>query len=234
MPPWKPVPGVGPPLRHDRTLLASEIQTLRAWATAGAPEGPPSTDPSDSTATLPSQEWPLGPPDLVVEMDQPFQVPASGDDLYRCFVLPTDLPKDRYLTAIDVKPGNPRVVHHTFGYVDTRGLGRQRATPAIRCPVTLVSRASPAIRSSVSSEVGLPATTSTPSARGSAWNSPKRRRRDAGSLSPQRQARDRPHPARPLPLKNPRSPALEWVSACPDVGNSASRPMIPKSRSSPT
>ena len=40
--------------------------------------------------------------------------------------MPTALPKDRFLTAIEVKPGNPRVVHHTFGYVDTRGLGRRR------------------------------------------------------------------------------------------------------------
>ncbi|WP_406698115.1 redoxin domain-containing protein [Singulisphaera sp. Ch08] len=124
MPPWKPVPGLGPPLKHDRTLLASEIKTLQAWAAAGAPEGQP--DLETPPVSVPPQEWALGTPELVVEMDQPFQIPASGDDLYRCFVMPTALPKDRFLTAIEVKPGNPRVVHHTFGYVDTRGLGRQR------------------------------------------------------------------------------------------------------------
>jgi hypothetical protein len=59
-------------------------------------------------------------------MDRPFQVPAVGEDLYRCFVLPTSLAEGRFLTAIDVRPGNPRVVHHTFGYVDNRGLGRRR------------------------------------------------------------------------------------------------------------
>ncbi|SIO39661.1 AhpC/TSA family protein [Singulisphaera sp. GP187] len=135
MPPWKPVPGLGPPLKHDRTLLASEIQTLQAWAAAGAPEGQFDTDPLP--ANLPSQEWSLGPPDLVVEMDQPFPVPATGDDLYRCFVMPTALANDRFLTAIEVQPGNPRVVHHTFGYVDTRGLGRRRdaanSTPGYPC-----------------------------------------------------------------------------------------------------
>ncbi|AGA24679.1 redoxin domain-containing protein [Singulisphaera acidiphila] len=125
MPPWKPVPGIGPPLKHDRTLLASEIKTLQTWAAAGAPEGQPETD-EPPPASIPTPEWSLGPPDLVVAMDQPFRVPASGDDLYRCFVMPTALPQDRFLTAIEVKPGNPRVVHHTFGYVDTRGLGRQR------------------------------------------------------------------------------------------------------------
>jgi hypothetical protein len=135
MPPWKPVPGVGPPLKHDRTLLSSEIQTLQEWASAGAPEGPRETGPPATTTA--TKEWSLGTPELVLEMDQPFHVPATGDDLYRCFVMPTAAPDDRFLTAIEVEPGNPRVVHHTFGYVDTRGLGRRRdaddPTPGYPC-----------------------------------------------------------------------------------------------------
>jgi len=59
-------------------------------------------------------------------MDEPFEVPATGVDVYRCFVMPTNLPAERSLAAIEVLPGNPRVVHHTFSYVDNRGLGRER------------------------------------------------------------------------------------------------------------
>jgi hypothetical protein len=59
-------------------------------------------------------------------MPEEFEIPASGDDVYRCFVLPTSLPEARSITAIEVLPGNPRVVHHTFGYIDVRGLGRSR------------------------------------------------------------------------------------------------------------
>lgn len=124
MPPWKPVAGKSPPLRHDRTLLPSEIATLRAWADAGAPRGPAAGPPPPPPPS--SDGWALGPPDLVLEMDEEYAVPATGDDVYRCFVMPTHLPEDRFLTAIEVKPGNPRVVHHTFSYIDVRGLGRSR------------------------------------------------------------------------------------------------------------
>jgi hypothetical protein len=59
-------------------------------------------------------------------MPEDFAVPAEGDDVYRCFVMPTGLAESRSITAIEVRPGNPRVVHHTFAYVDVRGLGRDR------------------------------------------------------------------------------------------------------------
>lgn len=125
MPPWKPTSGVGPPLRHDRSLLPSEIETLRAWAEAGAPEG--SAEGSlEPAAPEPVDGWTLGAPDLILEMPEEFAIPATGDDVYRCFVLPTNLPEDRMITAVEVRPGNPRVVHHTFNYIDIRGLGRQR------------------------------------------------------------------------------------------------------------
>jgi hypothetical protein len=38
MPPWKPVPGVGPRFKNDRSLAPLEVDTLVAWAQAGAPE----------------------------------------------------------------------------------------------------------------------------------------------------------------------------------------------------
>lgn len=123
MPPWKPVPGFGPPLLHDRTLLPGEIATLRAWADAGAPEGEGSAPPLLEGA---ADGWELGEPDLIVEMPEAFPIPASGDDIYRCFVMPTRLSEDRFVTAMEVRPGNARVVHHAFSYVDNRGIGRGR------------------------------------------------------------------------------------------------------------
>ena len=125
MPPWKPSSGVGPPLRHDRSLLPSEIEVLRAWAEAGAPEGVAEGSPGPAVPE-PVDGWALGPPDLVLEMPEEFAIPATGDDVYRCFVLPTHLPEDRMVTAVEVRPGNPRVVHHAFNYIDVRGLGRRR------------------------------------------------------------------------------------------------------------
>jgi peroxiredoxin len=123
MPPWKPAPGVGPKFKHDRSLSQSEIATLTAWASSGAPQGDPAEMPPP--AQFP-EDWALGTPDLVLEMPEPFEVPADGGDIYRCFVIPTNLPRDTYIAAIEYRPGNRRVVHHILSYVDTSGEGRKR------------------------------------------------------------------------------------------------------------
>jgi Copper type II ascorbate-dependent monooxygenase, C-terminal domain len=123
MPPWKPTAGVGPKLKHDRSLPAAEIAVLKAWAVAGAPRGEPQHMPSP--ARFPDG-WTLGEPDLMLELAEDFKVPASGPDIYRCFVIPTDLPRDALISAVECRPGNRRVTHHILVYVDTHGYGRER------------------------------------------------------------------------------------------------------------
>ena len=123
MPPWKPTPGVGPKLKHDRSLSAADVATLTAWAAAGAPEGDVADLPP---AAVFADDWALGTPDLVVEPAADFAIPAQGPDIYRCFVVPTNLPKDMYLSAIEYRPGNRRVVHHMLAFVDASGEGRKR------------------------------------------------------------------------------------------------------------
>jgi peroxiredoxin len=123
MPPWKAAPQDYPKFKHDRSLATGDIATLVAWADTGAPEG----DSTRPASTPPSAgEWALGTPDLVIEMPADFAVPADGDDIYRCFVIPSRLAEDRYISAIEYQPGNRRVVHHMLGYVDTRGQARKR------------------------------------------------------------------------------------------------------------
>ncbi|WP_406700617.1 redoxin domain-containing protein [Singulisphaera sp. Ch08] len=123
MPPWKPDPHVGPGLKNDRSLSTDEIATLTAWAEAGAPLGDPERVPPSPNFP---EDWALGTPDLVLALDEDFSIPADGDDIYRCFVLPTNLPKDVYVSAIEYRPGNRRVVHHMLGYVDVSGEGRKK------------------------------------------------------------------------------------------------------------
>jgi len=123
MPPWKADPHVGPGFKNDRSLSSEEISTLLAWAEAGAPEGDPSQTPAPPQF---HDDWALGTPDLVVEMPDNFPIPASGEDIYRCFVIPTRLPADTYINAIEYRPGNRRVVHHMLGYVDVSGEGRKK------------------------------------------------------------------------------------------------------------
>jgi AhpC/TSA family/Copper type II ascorbate-dependent monooxygenase, C-terminal domain len=123
MPPWKADPHVGVKFKDVRMLSDHDIATLVAWAQADAPEG----NRADSlpSPTFPD-DWQLGTPDLVVDIGSAFNVPADGDDIYRCFVVPTHLEKDQYVSAVEYRPGNRRVVHHILAFVDTSGKARER------------------------------------------------------------------------------------------------------------
>jgi hypothetical protein len=123
MPPWKPSSGFGPKLKHERSLSVSEIRMIRAWADSGAPRGVEAARPQEPAA---DNGWKLGTPDLVLEPASDFQVASSGPDLYRCFVIPTRLTRDVYVSAVEYRPGNPRVVHHLMAFIEIAGLGRAR------------------------------------------------------------------------------------------------------------
>lgn len=119
MPPWKPVAGFGE-FRGDYSLTAEEKQKILAWIDAGAPEG----DPADLAPAPPTTEWSLGDPDLVLSMAEAYE-PPRGRDMYRCFVLPTDYSATRFVSAVDILPGDRRYVHHVILYVDTTGEAEQ-------------------------------------------------------------------------------------------------------------
>jgi peroxiredoxin len=120
MPPWKPTDGV--PFHGERRLTEREIATLAAWVDGGTPEGDPAAAPAPRRF---ADGWQLGEPDLVLTLSDDFRLGAGGGDLYRCFVLPTGLPEDRYVTAVEVRPGNRRVVHHAVLFVDASREGRK-------------------------------------------------------------------------------------------------------------
>ena len=121
MPPWKPVAGFGEFLDAAR-LSERELALLAAWAEAGAPEGD-----AAETPPLPAfpRDWPLGKPDLVLEMPEEFQVEAAGRDRFRCFVLPTGLTEDKVVVGVDYRPGAPSVVHHAIFFLDDQQRARK-------------------------------------------------------------------------------------------------------------
>lgn len=122
MPPWPASTSYGGPFLDQRVLADADIAKIREWAEAGCPEG----DPKD--APLPREfasDWPLGPPDLILTMDQPYTLDAQGSDEFRVFVLGTSLPEDRWIRAVDFKPGNRKVVHHVIAGIDSSGTARK-------------------------------------------------------------------------------------------------------------
>jgi hypothetical protein len=134
MPPWRAVRGFGQRFQHDRSLPAADLATLAAWARAGAPLGDPAELPPK--ASFP-EEWALGTPDLVLEIPEAYSIAAAGGDIYRCFVLPTNLPRDIDISAIEYRPDNRRVVHHILGWIDVTRAGRKKdaadAGPGYSC-----------------------------------------------------------------------------------------------------
>jgi peroxiredoxin len=120
MPPWKAVEG--PAFHNDRRLSQKDIATLAAWVDGGTPEGNPKDAPPPRTFV---DGWQLGTPDLILSAEADFTVGPTGNDLFRCFVLPTHLTEDNYVVAVEVRPSNPRIVHHTLQFIDTAGMGRK-------------------------------------------------------------------------------------------------------------
>ena len=122
MPPWKPVDGVA--FHNDRRMTDKEIATLAAWVDAGSPEGDPNDAPKPRTFP---DGWHLGKPDLILTVPEEMTIGASGRDLFRVFVLPTNLDEDKLVTAVEVRPGNRRAVHHSLNFWDTSGSARAKA-----------------------------------------------------------------------------------------------------------
>ncbi|MEM1297411.1 MAG: hypothetical protein AAGH89_18745, partial [Verrucomicrobiota bacterium] len=123
MPPWLAEPHFNR-FVDQRALSNRQIEALDAWAQSKAPEGN-----AESAFPLPkfppADEWPLGKPDLVLKLPEPFEVYANGDDILRHFVLPTGVPEDKELVAMDFRPGEPEVVHHVIFHRDSTGKARK-------------------------------------------------------------------------------------------------------------
>jgi hypothetical protein len=125
MPPWKPVAGYNH-FAGERRLTDAEIQTIQRWAANGAPEGNPSALPPKPVF---ADDWKLGKPDLVVQLREPFEVPADGSDVYECFIVPMNLPRNRFIRAVEFRPSNRRVVHHALLFADSSHHSRESRYP---------------------------------------------------------------------------------------------------------
>ncbi len=117
MPPWFADPHYGK-FSNDRSLTQAEMDTLIAWVNAGAPEG----DPKDLPAPVQFVEgWNIGKPDLVVTMPQKYDIPATGTIDYKYLLIPLNFTEDKWIQAVEVRPGNRELVHHVIAYVRPRG-----------------------------------------------------------------------------------------------------------------
>jgi len=114
MPPWLPAAD-DPKFADDLRLSAEQIALIRTWAEQGATEGDPSALPARPKFV---EGWQLGKPDVVVKATRPFALAAGGSDTYWNFVFRSAVDQTRWLKAIEIRPGDKRLVHHANVLVD--------------------------------------------------------------------------------------------------------------------
>jgi Flp pilus assembly protein TadD/mono/diheme cytochrome c family protein len=125
MPPWLPEHGYGD-FADERRLSNEEIALIAKWVQTGMAEGDASAAPP---APKYSANWQYGAPDLVLKVELPFTLPASGTDVFRNFVLPYPLQQTHYIRAMEIRPAVPQIVHHANILID-RTASFRRAHPA--------------------------------------------------------------------------------------------------------
>jgi hypothetical protein len=116
MPPWHLDKTVG--IRHyknDRSLTDPEIATVVRWVDSGAPQGDPADMPPP-VKFMPDNEWFIGKPDLLVTTDQDFTMYPNGPDWWIDQYGEVKLTEDRWIKSMEIKPSNPKIVHHCVIY----------------------------------------------------------------------------------------------------------------------
>ena len=114
MPPWLPEAGHGEFL-EERRLTDAQIQTIQDWVQQDMPSGSASHAPPPPAF---KSEWGLGPPDMVLRIPKPYQLAADGPEVFWNFVIPVPISKERWVKAMEVRPGNPRIFHHANVIID--------------------------------------------------------------------------------------------------------------------
>jgi mono/diheme cytochrome c family protein len=116
MPPWMPGEN-NPPMLDERKLSDEEVQTILDWVEAGAPLG----DPADATSVTSVQQATLR-ADLTLEMPTAYTPDDTLQDDYRCFIIESNLPANRFITGYNVLPEQSALVHHVLLFQVNQGL----------------------------------------------------------------------------------------------------------------
>jgi hypothetical protein len=114
MPPYNADPHVGK-FSDSKNLSPTEVKTLVHWIEAGAPRGS-GVDPLGAVKHV-APEWPLGKPDLVLNVPA-YKIPASGVVDYQHPYIVNPLTEGKWIRASTIKVEQRQGVHHILtGYM---------------------------------------------------------------------------------------------------------------------
>ncbi|MEQ1895507.1 MAG: peroxiredoxin, partial [Planctomycetota bacterium] len=128
MPPWNADARFDGMFTNQRKLAEGEKQTLLAWLAGGLERGPGSEPASPKWP----EGWSIGTPDVVLEPvwdvfaeqaipPEGYAVPREGIVDYQYLSVETKWSEDRWIQAMEIKPGAPDVVHHVLVAIRERG-----------------------------------------------------------------------------------------------------------------
>jgi hypothetical protein len=107
MPPWAPADCCNAYVQ-ERRLRPEQIATIQAWVKQGARKGNVPAEPAPQPLKEPALRE-----DVVLKMPRPFRPKKQfGTSELRCFMMDWPVKGKRFITGFDVKPGNPKLVHH--------------------------------------------------------------------------------------------------------------------------
>jgi hypothetical protein len=115
MPPWSADPHYGE-FSNNTSLSERDINTIATWVDQGAKPGDPRDLPP---APQVSELWEISKPDLVLAMQQEWKGEATGLDDNLEFSVPTGFTEDKWVQAIEFRPGNRRALHHAVVLIQT-------------------------------------------------------------------------------------------------------------------
>lgn len=115
MPPWFASEESGP-FSNDTSLSEEDLADFLGWLEGDSPEGDPVDAPAPKNWI---QGWTIGTPDLIVELPEPYEVPAEGEVDYEYFYAKTNLDQDMWIQGLEILAGAPEVVHHALVFIES-------------------------------------------------------------------------------------------------------------------
>ncbi|MBX3412957.1 MAG: redoxin domain-containing protein [Pirellulales bacterium] len=113
MPPWFASESAHVKYANENRLTDEEKHLIAQWVADGAPHGP-----GEAIARVPERVAELSGEELIIPMsEEPFHVPADGVVDYQYYTVDPGWTEDRWVSHVDVRPGNRGVVHHVLVFV---------------------------------------------------------------------------------------------------------------------
>src|SRR6266481_3833909 len=112
MPPWFADPHYGK-FSNDRSLSQKDIDTIVAWVNGGTPQGDPKAMPPAANFV---EGWGIPKPDVIFQLPEPYQIPATGTLEYLHWVIPSGFKTDKWVQFAEARPEDRTRVHHIIAF----------------------------------------------------------------------------------------------------------------------